>query len=209
MKKITLTMMSMAMLTVSGMSFADTYVEGKDYQLAPQVGKVDVPGKIEVREFFWYGCPHCHKLEPYMQAWLRKLPSDVNFVRSPAAMNPMWEVAARGYYVSEALGIRRDTHLPLFAAFTTNWQQLSTQEGLAQFYSKYGVTPAKFNSLYNSFSINGKIQQSNNLAAFYRLQGVPAVVVNGKYIVQGEDQKMVDVVSYLVNKERTAMKKAS
>lgn len=202
MKKLTLGVLSFAMMTVSGMSMAAQFVEGKDYTLAPTVGKVDVPGKIEVREFFWYGCGHCFKLEPYMQSWLQKLPKDINFVRTPAAMNPVWEANARGYYVSEALGIRKKAHIPLFDVIHKQGKQIFDQASLAKFYVKYGADESKFNSLYKSFAINGKIKQAQNLAIQYQLTGVPAVVVNGKYIVQGENQKVIDTVNYLIEKER-------
>ncbi len=209
MKKLALSVLTTTLLSVTGVSFAADYVEGKDYKRVPQIGKVDVANKIEVREFFWYGCGHCYHLEPYLQTWLRQLPKDVNFVRTPAAMNPVWEQNARGYYVSEMLNIRKKAHIPLFNAINKNGQQLFDQKSLAQFYTRYGVDEAKFNSLFNSFAVTGKINQAKNLAMHYQLSGVPAVVVNGKYIVQGSDQHTVDVVNYLVEKERTTLKKAS
>ncbi|GAA5012636.1 thiol:disulfide interchange protein DsbA/DsbL [Acinetobacter puyangensis] len=210
MKKLVLGVMSAAVMSISGMTLAaDQFVQGKDYQVIAKPGKVDVPGKIEVREFFWYGCPHCFKLEPYMQAWLRQLPKDVNFIRTPAAMNPVWEQNARGYYVSEALGIRKKAHIPLFDAINKNGQQIFDQKSLAQFYTKYGASEGQFNQLFNSFAITGKVNQAKNLAIQYQLTGVPAVVVNGKYVVQGEDQHVVNVVNYLIEKERKTLKKAS
>lgn len=206
MKKLALTLMTTTLLAVSGASYANNFVEGKDYRLAPKAGQVDVPNKIEVREFFWYGCPHCHNLEPYMQKWLRQLPSDVNFVRTPAVMGKEWEMNARGYFVSEALGIRRKAHLPLFYAIHEGRQNLFDQQSLAQFYTRYGADTAKFNNLFNSFAITGKINQAKNLAMHYQLSGVPAVVVNGKYIVPGSDQRTVDIVNFLVEKERQTLK---
>ncbi|KAA8730922.1 thiol:disulfide interchange protein DsbA/DsbL [Acinetobacter qingfengensis] len=210
MKKIALGLISAVLLTVSGLAAAaEQYIAGKDYIVVSKPGKVDIPGKIEVREFFWYGCPHCYKLEPYMQNWLRQLPKDINFVRTPAAMNPIWEQNARGYFVSEALGIRQKAHIPLFDAVNKQGQQLFDQKSLAQFYARYGANQTKFNSLYNSFAITGKVNQANNLAKYYQLTGVPAVVINGKYIVQGEDQRVVDIMNYLIQKERAGLKKAS
>lgn len=206
MKKFVLGGLCSAMMAVSGTAMAADYVAGKDYTVIANPGKVAVPGKIEVREFFWYGCPHCFKLEPYMQAWLKKLPKDVNFIRTPAAMNNVWEQGARAYYVSEALGVRQKTHLPLFHAIHVENQQLFDQASLAKFYTKYGISEKKFNSTFNSFPITAKIAESNKLAQQYQLTGVPAVVVNGKYVVQGEDGKVVQVVNYLIEKERKAGK---
>lgn len=204
MKKFVLGSIATAMFAISGSVMAANFVAGKDYTVLPNPGVVDVKGKIEVREFFWYGCGHCFTLEPHMQAWLRKLPKDVNFVRTPAAMNPVWEQNARGYYVAEALQIRRKIHLPLFHAIHDKGQQIFDQKSQAKFFVKYGVPEAKFNSLYNSFPITAKVSKANQLAKQYQLTGVPAVVVNGKYVVQGDDGKVVQVINYLVEKERKA-----
>ncbi len=204
MKKFLLGSLATAMFAISGGAWAANFVEGQDYRVLANPGKVDVPGKIEVREFFWYGCGHCFTLEPHMQVWLRKLPKDVNFVRTPAAMNQVWEMNARGYYVSEALGVRKRTHLPLFHAIHDKGQQIFDQKSQAKFFVKYGIPEAKFNSMFNSFAITSKVAQANKLARQYQLTGVPAVVVNGKYVVSGDNGKVIQVVNYLVDKERKA-----
>lgn len=201
MKKLLLGSVTAMLMAFSANTMAANFVAGKDYTVVQNPGKVEVPGKIEVREFFWYGCPHCFKLEPHMQAWLKKIPKDVNFIRTPASMNPLWEQGARAYFVSEALGVRKRTHLPLFHANGTG-QQILQKDQFAKFFVKYGIPEAKFNSTYNSFAITAKIAQANKLAQQYQLSGVPAVVVNGKYVVQGEDGKVTQVVDYLINKER-------
>ncbi len=204
MKKFLLSGLATALFAFSATTMAADFVAGTDYKVLDNPGKVEVPGKIEVREFFWYGCPHCFILEPHMQTWLKKMPKDVNFVRTPAAMNPVWEQNARGYYVSEALGVRKRSHLPLFHAIHEGNQQIFDQASQAKFFVKYGIPEAKFNSMYNSFAITSKVAQAKKLAQQYQLSGVPAVVVNGKYVVQGQDAKVTDVVSYLVEKERKA-----
>ena len=205
MKKLVLSGLSAVVMAFSMNAMAADFVAGKDYTVVANPGKTAAPaGKIEVREFFWYGCPHCFILEPHMQTWLKKMPKDVNFVRTPAAMNPVWEQNARGYYVSEALGVRKRSHLPLFHAIHEGNQQIFDQASQAKFFVKYGIPEAKFNSMYNSFAITSKVAQAKKLAQQYQLSGVPAVVVNGKYVVQGQDAKVTDVVSYLVEKERKA-----
>lgn len=204
MKKFLVSGIATALFAFSASSMAADFVAGKDYKVLANPGTVEVPGKIEVREFFWYGCPHCFILEPHMQTWLKKMPKDVNFVRTPAAMNPVWEQNARGYYVSEALGVRKRTHLPLFHAINEGNQKIFDQASQAKFFVNYGVPEAKFNSMYNSFAITSKVAQAKKLAQQYQLSGVPAVVVNGKYVVQGQDATVTDVVSYLVEKERKA-----
>ncbi|AXY61563.1 thiol:disulfide interchange protein DsbA/DsbL [Acinetobacter chinensis] len=204
MKKFLLGSLATAVIAFSGSAMAASFEAGKDYTVIANPGKSELPGKIEVREFFWYGCPHCFKLEPHMQAWLKKMPKDVYFVRTPAAMNPVWEQGARGYYVSEALGVRKKTHIPLLNAIHVQGQQIFDQASQAKFFTKYGIPEAKFNSMFNSFAITSKVSQANQLSKQYQLTGVPAVVVNGKYVVQGEDAKVTEVVTYLVEKERQA-----
>jgi len=204
MKKFILGTVAASVLAFSGSAMAANFVAGQDYQVLANPVKVEKPGKIEVREFFWYGCGHCYSLEPHMQSWLKKLPKDVRFVRTPAAMNPLWEQAARAYYVSEALGVRQKAHLQLFHDIHAKKQPILEQAQLAKFYTRYGISEAKFNTTYKSFPISSKIAQAKNLASTYQLSGVPAVTVNGKYVVQGDGAKVVQVVNYLVEKERKA-----
>lgn len=204
MKKFILTGVAAALTVAFSSAAMANFTAGKDYTVLQNPGKATVPGKLEVREFFWYGCGHCFTLEPHMQAWLKKIPKDVNFIRTPAAMNKVWEQNARGYYVSEALGVRQKTHLPLFHAIHDKGQQIFDQKSQAKFFTQYGVPEAKFNSLYNSFAITAKVSQANKLAQQYQLTGVPAVVVNGKYVVQGENAKVTEVVDFLLNQERKA-----
>ncbi|MGE8542174.1 thiol:disulfide interchange protein DsbA/DsbL [Acinetobacter sp. ANC 3813] len=204
MKKFLFSSAAAALFAFSGSAMAAQFVAGKDYTVLPTPVAVEKPGKIEVREFFWYGCPHCFKLEPHMQAWLKQMPKDVRFVRTPAAMNPLWEQGARAYFVSEALGVRPKTHLTLFHEIHANGQNILEQAAFAKFFTQFGIPEAKFNSTYKSFPITSKIAQAQDLAKRYQLSGVPAVTVNGKYVIQGEDQKVTQVLNYLIEQERKA-----
>lgn len=209
MKRLVLSAMLLSAMGVSTLSnAAEPFVAGKDYTVLSNRGTVEKPGSIEVREFFWYGCPHCYKLEPFVANWLATKPADINFVRSPAAMNPVWEQNARGYYTVDMMGLTAKVHKPLFDAIHQGNARIFDQNALANFYKNYGVDPAKFNGMFNSFAVSGKIAQSKQLAQQYQLDGVPALVVNGKYVVKGENQKVIQVVNYLVNKERALMPKA-
>lgn len=208
MKHLVLSAMTVSVMAMSGLAnAAEPFVAGKDYTVLSNPGKVEKPGMIEVREFFWYGCPHCYRLEPYVASWLASKPANINFVRSPAAMNPVWEQNARGYYAVELMGLTNKVHKPLFDAIHQKNQRLFDQKSLANFYQGYGVDSNKFNAMFNSFAVSGKIAQSKQLAQAYQLDGVPALVVNGKYVVKGEDQKVIQVVNYLINKERAVVKK--
>lgn len=203
MKKFLVSAVAASILAFSSSAMAN-FVAGQDYQVVANPVKVEKPGKIEVREFFWYGCGHCFTLEPHMQSWLKKLPSDVRFVRTPAAMNPVWEQGARAYYASEILNVRQKAHLQLFHDIHVGQKPILDQASLAKFYTRYGIPEAKFNSTYKSFAVTSKIAQAKNLAVQYQLSGVPAVTVNGKYIVQGDNGRVVEVVKYLIDLERKA-----
>lgn len=178
-----------------------------NYTVLSKPGTPEKPGMIEVREFFWYGCPHCYRLEPHLAQWLKNKPADVNFVRTPAALNPVWEANARGFYTVQAMGALEKTHAALFQAINVGKQQLFNQRALADFYAGFGVNPATFASTYNSFAVSGKIAQSRALAQYYGLDGVPALIVNGKYLVKGEDEKVIATLNELIAKERQAARK--
>ena len=90
-----------------------TLVEGKDYTVLANPTVAPAKGQVEVAEFFWYGCPHCYSLEPYVATWLKTKPANVKFTRIPAALNPVWEANARGYYVAEASGVLEASHAAL------------------------------------------------------------------------------------------------
>jgi thiol:disulfide interchange protein DsbA len=189
---------------------ADAYTAGKDYRVVTTPGTLDKPNEIEVREFFWYGCPHCFRLDPFITQWLKTKPADVNFVRTPAAMNPVWEQNARGFYALQLLGKQTEAiHHALFTAIHNPMQpkQIFDQASLAAFYSTQGVDANKFNGLYNSFAVSGKIAESKKLAMQYQLEGVPALVVDGKYVVSGENGEALKIVDFLIAKERKAGKK--
>lgn len=200
-KKISVTAASALALSVAVASHATEYVEGKDYFTLKNAEKIDT-NRIIVREFFWYGCPHCYHLDAYAQKWEKTKPKDVVFFHTPAALNPVWEHSARGYYAAQALGVDKKAHAPLFHAVQEKGQQLFDQNSLANFYAQYGADKKKFNDLYNSFSVGTKIGRSKAAAVRYQLTGVPAVVVQGKYVVKGSDAKVFQVVDYLVDKVR-------
>lgn len=186
-----------------GLAAFSAHAEGNYTKIATP-GRLDKPGMIEVREFFWYGCPHCYRLDPYLETWLKTKPADVNFVRTPAALNPVWEANARGYYTAETVGLVEKTHVPLFQAIHVGQQRLFDQTSLATFYAGFGIPANTFSSTYNSFAVSGKVAQSKALAQQYGIDGVPAIIVNGKYLVKGEDQKVIVTLNELIARERAA-----
>ena len=184
-----------------GVQAAD-YVAGKDYKVLSNPEKISGDAII-VREFFWYGCPHCYSLNPHMEKWAKTKDKDVAFFKTPAALNPVWEASARGFYAAQLLGFENKTHDALFNAFLKDGKNLYDQASLSKWYASQGVDQKKFNSLYNSFAVGTKIGRSQAGAKRYQLTGVPAVVVQGKYVVTGEGATVAKVVDFLVDKART------
>lgn len=177
---------------------APSFQEGKDYVRLPTPVPPATPDKIEVVEMFWYGCPHCHDLEPVAQEWLKRKPDNVVFVRIPVAFGANWEPGARAYYAAEALGVLDKLHQPLFDAFHKRLK-LNTVDEMAAFFAEHGVDQEAFRKAYNSFQTETQLRRGNQLAQRYGVKGVPAVIVNGKYDVRSP--RMFEVVDFLIARE--------
>ena len=189
------------------------FKQGQHYQVVLPAQPVSTkPGQIEVVDFFWYGCPHCNALEPFLESWERSKPANVVLVRVPAILQPEWEPAARAFYVAEALGILDKSHKATFDEIHQNHHNLQTEQDFEGFYVKaFGVDPKKFESIWSSPDTDAKIAQANVLADRYGLAlfGVPNLVVNGKWITGGyfgmPYAQMMPVVNYLVDQEQAAL----
>lgn len=185
----------------------ERFRQGVHYQLLTAAQPTaSEPGKVEVLEVFWYGCPHCYSLEPHVDAWLADgIPPEAEFRRMPAALNPSWQILARAYYTAEALGILDQVHADIFREFHVNRNPLGTPGALADFFARYGVSEADFAEAFNSFAVQTKLRRSDALVRRYRITGVPAVVVNGKYVTgtseAGGITELFEVVNFLVEKE--------
>jgi thiol:disulfide interchange protein DsbA len=143
------------------------------------------PAKVEVIEFFWYGCPHCYDVEPEVAAWLKRQPSSVEFIRVPAIFNQRWAVLARAYYAMQQLKLGEDVHKALFEAIHRDNKNLSDEASLTEFFAAQGVPREKFKEAFNSFDVDGKTGRANQMTRAYGLEGVPTFIVNGKYRVDG------------------------
>jgi thiol:disulfide interchange protein DsbA len=168
------------------------------------------PDKIEVIEFFWYGCPHCYDFEPILESWVKKLPANVEFIRIPAAFSDLWAKHAKAFYVAQALGVLDKVHADFFDTLQNKRQKLETEEQLAAFFAAHGVKEADFREAYNSFLVDTKVRQAAVTPAHYGVTGVPVLIVNGKYKVDGKSagshEKMIEVTDRLIKKEASAKK---
>ena len=157
----------------------------KGYEIISPAQPTQHPDKIEVIEFFWYGCPHCYSFEPLLDNWSKNLPKNVEFIRQPAAFNELWSKHAKAYYTAEALGIVDKVHADLFDAIQNKKESLDTEEALSKFFIAHGVNETQFKEAYNSFVVDSKMRQAPLMAARYGITGVPAIIINGKYKTNG------------------------
>lgn len=182
--------------------------EGTHYErLGSNVSVAPSEEGIEVVEVFWYGCPHCYSLKPVIEAWEQDMADDVNFILLPAALGRTWEPHAYAFYASEALGAFDQTHDALFDALARDRRQLDTPEKLAEFLSGHGVDEEAFLKEYKGFGVKARVQRAQSVIRGARLTGVPAMLVAGKYktnaTLAGGHEAMMDVVDYLIEKERS------
>ena len=181
--------------------------ETKGYEIISPAQPTQHPDKIEVIEFFWYGCPHCYSFEPLLDKWSKNLPKNVEFIRQPAAFNELWSKHAKAYYTAEALGIVDKVHADLFDAIQNKSESLDTEEALAKFFLTHGVNETQFKEAYNSFVVDSKMRQAPLMAARYGITGVPAIIINGKYktngTLAGSHEKMIEVMDQLIKQETT------
>ena len=189
---------------------AETFREGVDYKVLETPVDVDNPKNIEVREFFWYGCPHCFALEAHLSDWKKTKPEGVDFVPTPAPLNASWTPHAHAFYVAEALGKTDEISTALFDALHVDKKRISSQDQLAEFFTRFDVSEEEFNKLYNAFSVRVAVRKAEALAKAYRLTGVPALIVNGKYLVEmrtaKSNERMIDIVNFLIDKEKIQAK---
>lgn len=164
-------------------------------------------GKIEVLEFFQYGCPHCRVMEPLVAAWAKTLQDDVSVQRVPVAFNAAMAAWQRLYFSLEALG-RLDLHAAVFKTVQDERKHLTSRGEVIEWAQKQGLDKEKFSAMYDSFGVGTKVNRANQLIKAYNLDSVPAMVVNGSYMtspaLSGGYQQTVDVADSLVTKVRGA-----
>jgi thiol:disulfide interchange protein DsbA len=168
-------------------------------------------GKIEVVEFFWYECPHCYSLEPRVEAWLRKLPKDVEFRRVPAMFNQQWALSGRIFYTLEAIGELDRLHRPLFDAIHKDGLKVTNQRQLMDWLERQKVDVAKFNAAFKSFAVESRMKRALELTAGSKIDSVPQIMVNGRYLVSADSAKgdMLLVVDSLIEHARKSVASAA
>lgn len=208
MKRVFSGVIAFVLVAAVGLAHAapSRFVEGTHYEVLSTPVSTHDPSKVEVREFFYYGCPACYSAEVVVENWLGKVSDDVDFVRTPITFIRGSEPLARAYYVAEAAGVLEEIHQPLFSGIHQHRENLFSKDNLQKFFTRYGVSAEEFDKLYSSFGVNTRIRQGDTASRDYRLTGVPAFTVNGKYVVLRQNLRnegeTFEVINYLINKER-------
>jgi thiol:disulfide interchange protein DsbA len=173
---------------------------GPGYSVLEKPLPVDNPAKIEIAEFFWYGCIHCYNLEPALELWVPKLPADAYFRRIPAVFNERWGHDAAIYYAFEALGVLDRLHRPFFDAIHKDRLSTDKPAALNEWLGGKGVDPKKFEETMKSFGVQSKLRRASQFTGASRIDGTPAMMVQGRYTISTEQGR--SQLGMLANAER-------
>lgn len=204
-----LVVLILAPLAFSALAQPEKYIAGTHYTVLPAEVKTNDPSKIEVVEVFWYGCAHCFRFEPLIEDWAASAPADVDFVRFPGMWNELMKIHAQAFYAAEALDKVDELHNPMFSAINVEGNRLQNEQQIGALFAKHGVSSEEFSRAFNSFSVRTKVNQAEAKMRQYQVRSTPNMLVNGKYLISTGDavrtqQEMLEVVDFLVNKERGA-----
>ncbi|MCY3605682.1 MAG: thiol:disulfide interchange protein DsbA/DsbL [Gammaproteobacteria bacterium] len=199
------------LLTAAPLSLAQDapnwkYQEGVHYdRLVPVQGTSSPPDKIEVAEFFWYGCFFCYRMEAYIEEWKKDQPEEVNFINIPALWDPRMETHARLYLALQAVGELDAAHRDVFRTIHTENRPLVRLADQERFAERYGVSAEDYRNAFRSFSVESSLRRIMELMRRYRILAVPAFVVNGKYVVRvtpdSDMPQLLEIVDELVARE--------
>lgn len=195
-----------AIVVMSQASAQQSFVEGSDYDRLAQPVATSNPEKIVVTEMFWYGCPHCFRFEPFVEQWSANLPEDVVFEQVPSMLNPRWTEHARTYYSLKMMNALDRAHKAFFDAIHLKRQRLTDLDTIAEFVAEQGLDEQQFRGNFYSFEVETQIRKNVKKESRYGHRGVPAVIVNGKYLVSaskaGSNARMIEIMNYLISQEK-------
>ena len=196
-------------LTMTGPAHAQTPKEGTHYVKLSTLAPVTLPTpdkKIEVVEFFWYGCPHCYAFEPTLEAWVKTLPADVAFRQVPVGFMAPHQLHQRLFYALEETGQLAAMHRKVFNAIHQQNKRLSTESDISAFLSASGGDGAKVVDAMKGFGVSTKANRAKQLAEAYKIDGVPALGINGRFYtaasLAGSHERAVAVADFLIQQSR-------
>ena len=200
---------ALAISSLFGLSAHAEPVAGQQYVELKSPVPISKPGKVEVVELFWYGCPHCYQFESTLNPWVEELPEDVNFVRVPALFGGIWNVHGQAFLTLESMKVEGKVPDAVFNAIHQEKKKLASAEEFADFVATQGVDRDTFLSTFNSFAVKGQMEKAKKLAMAYQVTGVPVMIVGGKYRFDigssGGPREALGVADYLIAKERAAL----
>ena len=204
-KKISLSLFFLSLVSVVSAQ-TRPIEEGFDYRVLPIAQVIEAKGKIEVLEFFWYGCPHCHDFEPQLDAWVKRQAKDVSVKKVPVAFRDDLLPHSQLFYALESLG-KSNLHAKVMEAMHVGKRKLLTEPEIADWAVSQGIERESFLKAFKSFTVISKARAANQIAQAYRIDGVPTVAVQGKYITSpsitaGSKARAIEAMDHLVNKVR-------
>lgn len=163
--------------------------------------------RIEVLEIFWYGCPHCYALEPYLKKWLKNKPEFVEFVQLPAVLNRSWAFDARVFYTFVALGLMDELHEAYFDAIHQDRRRMKNVEQVASWAQEQGIDPKLILDTFNSFGVDSMLANATQMSGRYEADGVPTIIIDGKYrttvSLAGGHNEIIDLINYLAQRAKS------
>ena len=191
---------------LSGLGTGITLAQQRGYEIIDPPMNTDDPSKVEVMKFFWFGCPHCFSFEPTINRWDDNKPEYITLVREAPPLNPSWEPHSRAFYAAEALGVKEVMFDEMFNGIHVDRRNLRSPDSIVKFMGELGIDEDKFSKTMDSFSVNAKMRRAVQLAKAAGINGVPTLVVNGKYrtgaSLAGGHEGMIRVVTELAAREK-------
>ena len=182
----------------------------KGYEMIDPPLNTRVSDKVEVIEYFWFGCPHCFAFEPSINAWKEQKPDYIEFVREAPPLNPSWEPHSRAFYAAELMGVSEEFFEPMFNAIHVTKRSLRSPKQIVEFAGELGIDEDKFAKTMDSFATDTRMSQAMQMASSSGIRGVPSIVVNGKYItggsLAGSHENIIKVIDELSAQENDLMK---
>jgi thiol:disulfide interchange protein DsbA len=203
----------------SAVAADEPFQAGRDYEVLPQAQEVETGDKIELREFFWYGCPHCYVLEGPLSAYVKRLPKNVRFVRTPGVAQH-WLLHAQTYYAFEAVGLTEKLHKPFFDAWHAKNLPLTDEAAIVKWVGENGGNAAQFKDAFNSFGVRARLDRAKMQNINFGVEAVPTLVVDGRYKTTpnmaggkaktelAQSERTIKVLEYLIQKAEQDRKKA-
>lgn len=188
------------------------FVEGTHYKEVRNPSAPSDPSKVEVTEVFWYGCPHCFHLDPYIERWRKSKPADVNFRRLPTSLGrPEGVLHSKAYFTAEQLGILDQFHPAFFATMHEQHVPMMSEASIATVFARFGIGEDKFKKTFDGFAVDSQVRRAEQQVREYGITSVPTVIVGGRWYstvgMAGSEEEFLKVIDFLVDKARSEQKK--